>query len=191
MIQEKITYFETPGPTNTADALKLAVEAARQYGIEDIVIATTGGNTAKMMADEIEHEGLHITIVAYAYGQKEPGTNPMPKELRRHLMDKGFDVISAAHALSGVERSMSTTFGGVYPTEIIAHTLRMFSQGTKVCVEVSAMACDAGCVVGGKPIVAVAGTGSGADTVLVLRPEVSSKLLKTKIDRIVCKPIIK
>ena len=191
MIQETITYFETPGPANTADALKLAVEAARQYGIEDIVIATTAGGTAKMMADEIEHEGLHVTIVAYAYGQKEPGTNPMPAELRRYLFDKGFDVISAAHALSGVERSMSTTFGGVYPTELIAHTLGRSRQGTRGCFAARAMACDAGCVTGGKPIVAVAGTGSGADTVLILRPEVSSKLLKTKIDRIICKPIIK
>jgi len=44
--------------------------------------------------------------------------------------------------------------------------------------------------VGGEPVVAVAGSGSGADTVLVMRPEVSSKILKTKIDRIIAKPIL-
>ena len=44
--------------------------------------------------------------------------------------------------------------------------------------------------IGGEPIIAVAGSGGGADTALVLRPEVSSKILKTKIDRIICKPIL-
>lgn len=187
---EKITYFEKKGPENTEAALKLAVEAARELGIGKLVIATTAGNTPKLLADQIDHEGLDVTVIAYAYGQKEPGGNPMPQELRKYLQGKGFHVHSAGHALSGAERSLSTTFGGAYPVEIIAHTLRMFSQGVKVCVEVCAMAADGGYVVGGEPVVAVAGSGSGADTVLVLRPEVSSKILKTRIDRIIAKPIL-
>lgn len=188
---EKITYFEKIGPENTEAALKLAVEAARELGIGKLVIATTAGNTPKLLADQIDHEGLDITVIAYAYGQRgEPGSNPMPAELRKYLQDQGFHVHSAGHALSGAERSLSTTFGGAYPVEIIAHTLRMFSQGVKVCVEVCAMAADGGYVVGGEPVVAVAGSGSGADTVLVMRPEVSSKILKTKIDRIIAKPIL-
>ena len=72
--------------------------------------------------------------------------------------------------------------------EIIAHTLRMFGQGTKVCVEICAMAADAGFVVTGEPVVAVGGSGRGADTAMVLRPQVSSNVLKTKIDRIICMP---
>ncbi|MBR6767744.1 MAG: hypothetical protein IKM02_07325, partial [Clostridia bacterium] len=116
---------------------------------------------------------------------------PMPKELRNELVNKGYNVCTAAHALSGAERSLSTTFGGAYPVEIIAHTLRMFGQGTKVCVEISAMAADAGYIVGGEPVIAVGGTGRGVDTAVVLRPEVSSRILKTKIDRIICMPVEK
>lgn len=189
MLQEKVIYFENKGPENTEETLKLAVEAARELGIQKIVLATTGGDTAKMMADVIPHEGLEVTVVGYAYGQKEPGVNPMPAELRRYIIEKGFNIVAAAHALSGAERSLSNTFSGVYPVEIIAHTLRMLGQGTKVCVEICAMAADAGYVVGGEPVMAIAGTGRGADTAMVLRPEVSSKVLKTKIDRIICKPI--
>jgi len=189
MIQDKIVYFETPGRENTETALRLAVETAKQLNIKNIVLATTEGNTAKMMADSIEHEGITITAVTHAYGQTEPGTNPMPAELRRYLMEKGFNICTAAHVLSGAERSLSNTFKGVYPVEIMAHTLRMFGQGTKVCVEICAMAADAGYIVGGEPVVAVGGTGRGADTAMVLRPEVSSKILKTKIDRVICMPV--
>lgn len=189
MTQEKIVYFEKSGSENTEDTLKLAVEAARSLGIKNIVLATTGGNTARMLADKIDHVGIDVTVVTHAFGQKQPGDNPMPVELRRYLLDKGFNVCTAAHALSGAERSLSTTFGGAYPVEIIAHALRMFGQGMKVCVEICAMAADAGYITGGEPVVAVGGTGGGADTAIVLRPEVSSRILKTKIDRIICKPV--
>lgn len=190
MIQETTTYFEKAGQGNTETTLRLAVEHARSAGIANIVVASTDGYTARMMADDIEHEGLTITVVTYAFGQKEPGANPMPAELRTHLKEKGFNICTAAHALSGVERSLSTTFGGVYPAEIISNTLRMFCQGVKVCVEISAMATDAGFVCGGEPIVAIGGTAKGADTAVILRPEASSKILKTRMDRIICKPIL-
>lgn len=189
MIQENSTYFKTAGPDNTVPTLKLAVEHARKCGINKIVIASTNGMTAELMANEIEHEGISITIVTYAFGQKEPGTNPMPVELREGLKEKGFNICTAAHALSGVERSLSTTFGGIYPAEIIANTLRMFGQGMKVCVEISAMAADAGFVTSEERIIAIGGTAKGADTAIVLRPEVSSKILKTRIDKVICKPI--
>jgi len=189
MIQDKVTYFETNDCENTEKALKLAVEAANELGIKNIVLASTYGNTAKMMADDINHEGITVTVVTHAVGQIKPNWNPMPMELRRYLIEKGFNVCTAAHALSGAERSLSNSFKGVYPLEIIANTLRMFGQGTKVCVEICAMAADAGFIMCGEPVVAVAGTGRGADTVIVLRPEVSSNIIKTKVDRIICKPI--
>lgn len=189
MIRETIHYFEEKGRANTDATLKLAVETANALGIKHIVLATTGGDTAKMMADSIDHEGITVTAVTHAFGQAEPNTNPMSAELRRHLVEKGFNVCTAAHTLSGAERALSKTFSGAYPVEIIAHTLRMFGQGTKVCVEICAMAADAGYVMTGEPVVAVGGSGRGADTAMVLRPAVSSNILKTKIDRIICKPI--
>jgi len=189
MIHSEINYFEEKGTANTESTLNLAVKAARELGIKNIVLATTEGGTAKMMMDAIDHEGIAVTVVSHAYGQAKPNTNPMPAELRRRLIENGYNVCTAAHALSGAERSLSGTFNGVYPVEIIANTLRMFGQGTKVCVEICAMAADAGYIPSGEPVVAVGGTGRGADTALVLRPDVTSRILKTKIDRIICKPV--
>lgn len=186
MLEEKITYFEKGGPDNTKTTLELAAATARRLGIKDIVVATSTGRTALALENT---DGLNITVVTLAYGQKEAGENPMSEDVRRRLLDRGFKVCTAAHTLSGVERCLSNTFGGAYPAEIMAHTLRMIGRGTKVCVEVAAMAADAGYIKGGQPIVAVAGSGGGADTAIVMRPEVSSKILKTKVDRFICKPI--
>lgn len=44
----------------------------------------------------------------------------------------------------------------------------MMGQGTKVCVKIVAMACDAGLVRSDQPVLAIAGTGRGADTVLLI-----------------------
>lgn len=48
--------------------------------------------------------------------------------------------------------------------EVIAHTLRFFGQGMKVCVEIAVMAADGGLIPPNIPILSIGGTGRGADT---------------------------
>ena len=86
----------------------------------------------------------------------------MSPEMRASLEAQGVRIISAAHALSAGERGLSLRFKGVYPLEIVAYTLRMFGQGTKVCVEMALMAADQGVVREGEPIMCLAGSAGGA-----------------------------
>ena len=92
----------------------------------------------------------------------------MRPEVQEALARKGVPLVLASHVLSGAERGLSTKMGGIYPVEIIAHTLRMLSQGVKVCLECSVMALDAGAIPYGEKVVAVGGTGHGADTACTL-----------------------
>ncbi|MFH1113612.1 MAG: hypothetical protein V1792_06790, partial [Pseudomonadota bacterium] len=77
---------------------------------------------------------------------------------------------------------------GLYPTYIVAETLRLFGQGVKVAVEISMEACDAGLVPEGEDIVCVAGTGRGADTVAVIRAHPSNRFLDVRVKQILAKP---
>ena len=106
----------------------------------------------------------------------------------QEFRDKGVIVVTAAHALSGAERGLSKKFSGIYPVEIVANTLKMLGQGTKVCVEIAMMALDNGAIDYGKQIIAVGGSGRGADTVCRLTPEYTADLMGTKIHEILCKP---
>ena len=72
----------------------------------------------------------------------------------------------------------------------MAHTLRMFGQGVKVCVEIAVMAADAGMIPTTEPVIAVGGSGRGADTAVILQAANANRILSTKIDEIICKPII-
>lgn len=64
----------------------------------------------------------------------------------------------------------------------------MLGQGVKVCVEIAGMAADAGLVPYGEEIIAVAGSGTGADTALVITPAHSNNFFDTSVKEIICKP---
>lgn len=177
--------FEKPGKENTAATLELAVKTARERGISHLVLSSTEGYTAEQLPDT---QGIQVVVVTTAYGSKAPNENRLTREKRAQLEAKGYQVCTAGHALSGAERGLSSVFHGIYPLEIMAATLRMFGQGTKVCVEVATMAADAGMIPAGEPVVAVGGTGHGADTAVILRAGGSSHILDTKVEEILCKP---
>lgn len=178
-------YFKEKGPLNTAATLELALAAAQERSIKHIVVASTSGATALLLADNSDFVRI---CVAHAYGFAENGANQMADDVRQTLEQKGVKVLAATHALSGVERGLSRQWGGIYPTEIIANTLRMFSQGVKVCVEIAIMALDSGLIPYGIDVLAIAGSSQGADTALVIQPAHANKAFETRIKEIVCKP---
>ena len=177
-------YWKTMGPSHTADTVRLALEKAHECGINDIVVASRTGETAKLFAGC----GLNVVCVTHVQGFAKPGENEMSDNVRGSLTSQGIKVFTTTHALSGVERGFSRKFGGVYPVEIMANTLRMFGQGVKVCVEVAVMAVDAGLVPDDREIIALGGTGAGVDTAVIIRPAHASAIFDTYISEIICKP---
>jgi hypothetical protein len=107
---------------------------------------------------------------------------------RERLEKAGVKVLTTTHLFAGVDRALRLQFGGIYPAEIVAMSLRMLGQGVKVGVEIAVMAMDAGLIPYGKEIVSIGGTGRGVDTALIVRPDHASSLFKTQIKEIICKP---
>ena len=131
---------------------------------------------------------LNLICVSHSYGYPNAGQNDMTNEKRIELEQKGIKVLTTTHVLSGAERCLSTKFGGISPVEVMAYTLRMLGQGTKVCVEIATMALDAGLIPYSEPIIAIGGSAHGADTAIILTPSHASSILDTKIHEILCKP---
>ncbi len=181
--------FEKPGAVNTDETLTLAIETAKERGLP-LVVATSKGNTARRaveLARQMQYTG-QIVAVTCANGHPKENENGVSQETRTLLADAGVTVVTAAHALSGAERGLSKVFGGVYPVEIMAATLRMFGQGTKVCVEIALMAADNGSIAFKKPVVVVGGSGGGADTACIITPSYTARLLETRVNEMLCKP---
>ena len=71
----------------------------------------------------------------------------------------------------------------------MATLLRCFSQGVKVCFEIVVMATDGGLVTPGEQVIAIAGTGRGSDTALVMQAASSQHLRGLRVNEILCKPL--
>ncbi len=177
-------YFESTGKEHTQECLKRAGMAASQEEIEEFVVATTTGHTALKAAEMLDGK---IVAVTHSTGFRKDWENQLSPETRKKIEEKGIHVVTATHALSGVERALSNKSQGMYPLETIANTLRIFGQGTKVCVECVVMAADAGAL-SGKPVMAIGGTGRGADTALIISPAHGKDLFNMKVNKVVCKP---
>ena len=152
----------------TQETIKKAVDYAKENNIKNIVVATTTGGNLTYLEDE---KDLHIVGVTNVYDQ---GRNQMLEETRKHFEEAGMDIVTAGHALSGAERCFSTYFGGYGPIEIVANTLRMSLDAGKIPYQ--------------EKIVAIAGSGRGADTVVLLTPSYTRSILDTKVHKIIEMP---
>lgn len=187
-LKESIVYFDSEGPQNTEETLRLAKEYAERHGIRDVVVASTTGETG-VKAAELFGRDFNLIIVTHMAGFRAPGHIELLPQHKQRIEELGGKVLTATHALSGVERAVRKKLGTVLPVELMAHTLRLFGEGMKVCVEIAVMAADAGLIPVDRDIVCIAGTGRGADTAVVLRPAHSSNFFDLRVRKVLCKPL--
>jgi hypothetical protein len=188
LVNKKIAYFEEAGHENTDETLKLARERAVELGIQDIVVASSHGGTALKAAKAFDAEKTNIVAVTICEGYRDEGWTMTPDE-RKKLQGKGIKVLTGIHALGDdVGSAFSEKRGGTTIGEAIRETLYRFCQGMKVAVEIVLMAADAGLIPLDREVIAIAGTGEGADTAIVVQPSYPRKFLDLKIKEIIAKP---
>lgn len=179
-------FYEKAGGHNTNKTIELAVKRAKELGIKHIVVASCLGNTVQKLLPY--KNDFNLVCVTHHVGFKEPGVDEMEAATRELLQNEGVKILTTTHVLAGVDRAIRNHFGGVYPAEIMAQTLRIFGQGVKVATEISVMALDAGLIPYGEEVVAIAGTATGADAALVVLPAHANLFFNTEIREIICMP---
>jgi hypothetical protein len=178
-------YFEKPGRGNTERTLQIAKARAEELGIRTILAATTSGATGVRAAEEFR--GFNVVVVTHSTGFKQPNVQELTEENRRAIEAVGAKILTCQHAFGGVGRAVRKKWGTYELEEIIAYTLRIFGEGMKVACEITLMAADAGLVRTDEPAIAIAGTGKGADTAVVLRPANAQIFFGMRIMEILCK----
>ena len=187
MKKRTVTYFPSPGASNTPQALKIAAKYVEDTGIETVLIATCSGKTALSAAD-IFPSSAKIIAVTHVTGFATPDIQELSDENRLALMKKKITVFTGQHAFGGVGRAVRNKLGTYQVDEIMAFTLRIFGQGTKVAIELALMAADAGLIRTDETVVSIGGTGTGADTALALQGANSARFFDMKVREVLCKP---
>jgi len=187
--ERKIFYFGKKGPVNTAKTLEIALDCCRSQDIRKIVVASSTGETALNLRNRAGN-AVDIIAVTYGAGSRYREEVETFNKNRPSLIDQGVKIVRGLHALSGVERSFEGKYqSGLIPLNIVSDTLRLFSQGVKVCVEISVMAAEHGLVSPDEEIVAIGGSGTGSDTALLIKPAYAANFFETKIRAILCMPV--
>ncbi len=184
----KVFYFEKKGAVNTERALEIALACCEEKGIRKIVVASSTGKTALLLRDKAK-PSIEVIGVTYSAGSKYREEVEEFNRNRETMIRKGIQVVRGLHALSATERAFENKYKtGLLPLNIVADTLRMFSQGMKVCLEVAVMAAEAGFVTPDEEVVVLGGSGHGADTAVVMKPAYAASMFETKFKAILCMP---
>jgi hypothetical protein len=183
---QQTTLFSDLGRSNTETVLNLVKQRAADLKIKTVLIATTTGATAVQAAKELP--GLRLIAVTHSTGYLQPNQQELLPDIEQELKDKHVHILTAQHALGGVNRAVRKMLHTYQTDEIIAHTLRIWGQGMKAAVEIALMAADAGLVNVDSPVISISGTGRGADTAIVLQPTNAQTFFDLKIHEIICRP---
>lgn len=159
---------------------------AKELEIKKIVIASSSGDSAKRAVGELGTKDYEIIVVTdraeivwdvrsmsekmrreyeIKTGAKEyPSGIAHDSPVRKELKDMGVNwIIQATEVFRGINIP-----GGFNMAQVIAQTLYLFGSGTKVAIEVTLIACDAGAVRAGDDVIAIAGKNKGLNTALLL-----------------------
>ncbi len=179
-------YFTQTGPANTARTLELARARAGVLGIRKVLVATTSGATGVQAAQALR--GLEVVVVTHSTGFRGPDIQELTAENRAAIEAAGATILICQHAFGGVGRAVRKELGTYQVDEIMAYSLRIFCEGIKVAAEITLMAADAGLVRTDEPVIAVAGTGLGADTAVILKPTNAQAFFDLRFLEIICMP---
>lgn len=187
-MKREIYYFEKPGPQNTEQTIDIARRRAKELNIDQIAVASTHGSTARKVMDAFEDMKCKVVVVTISQAFQQEGWI-MEDKVRQELEERGATVLTGLHALGD---DVNIAFA---PNEqvsafntVVAQTLRRFSQGMKVCVEIVLMAAENGAVNVDRELIAMAGTDHGADTAVVIKPAYARTFLSLEVREILAKP---
>ena len=159
-----MTYYTAPGRENVDKTLTLVKKIAEELGIDDVVIASTTGFTAKKAVETLSGTGVKLTFVGTARDR-------FPSELIVELKKKGYNVCF----------SNETKYDYSEPVKM---AYRRFCPGVKVAVEIAMIAAQEGYVSTDKDIISM----GKWDTALIIKPSISTKFEDLMIRELICKP---
>jgi len=178
--------FEQPGVQNTQQTLEAAARRLEELHIQNVLVASTSGRTGSLATQFFP--GRNLVIVSHSTGFIEPDFQQLIPEEKRRIEEAGAKVLTCQHALGGVGRAVRKKLGTYELEEIMAFTLRLFGQGTKVAIEIAVMAADAGLISTKEPCMSIGGTAEGADTAVLLIPAHAQNFFDLKVLEILAKP---
>jgi hypothetical protein len=180
--------MDKAGPENTENILRIAKKEVINKGINHVVLASTYGDTALKAIEVFDKIDINLIVVTHNTGFNREGEQQFNLDIKKKIEDFGGIVYTGTMVLRGIGKAIKLKMG-YSQEELVANTLRMFGQGIKVCVEIVAMAADAG-LIPFDDVIAIAGTARGADTLAIIKANSSNRFFDIRVREIIKKPFL-
>ena len=183
-------YFDAHGEVNTDKTIELARERADELGVGKVVVASETGLSALKVLDAFE--GSEVIVVSSAAGTAVEGSVigdlkigiPDP-EMMDGLEGRGAKVVRGTDPFWNI----SAHTGLVDTPKLGMKLFEVLCGGLHVCMTGVLEATDAGHLVEGEEVVALAGSFVGLDTAIVAGAANSVNFFDTvEVLEIICKP---
>lgn len=171
----------------TSTVLEKIRDFAEDRDIQNIVVASTSGKTGVKAAEIFEDTDINLVVVGHSTGFREENEQEMEEGEIKKIRNLGGDIFIGPMIFHNINLPIKES-SGFSSHNLVADVLRLFGQGTKVALESVLMACDAGLIDSGKDVIGIGGTGSGADTGLLIRSSNSQNLFDARIREVIVKP---
>lgn len=168
------------------DIFALVKKRAETFGIKTILVASTTGATGLKAVEFFK--GCKVVVVSHSHGFREKDKAELQSEYKEKIQAAGGEILTTTHAFGGIGRAVRNKYGTYQIDELIANTLRIFGQGTKVAVEIALMAADSGLISVQEDIISMGGTSGGADTALILRAANVNSFFDVRVREVIAKP---
>ena len=183
-------YFDVHGEVNTDKAIELSRERGDELGIEKVVVASETGLSALKVLDTFpRHE---VIVVSSAVGTTVEGSVigdlkigiPDP-EMMEELLERGVKVVRGTDPFW----NLSANTDLIDTSKLGMMFLKSLCGGIHVCITGVLEATDAGLLVEGEEVIAIAGSFVGLDTAIVAAAANSVNFFKAfEVREIICKP---
>jgi hypothetical protein len=185
MIKRETIYFEDGGAEHTETTLQAAYDAAKELGIQYVLVASTSGETGVKAAELFKDSGIQLIVVGHQIGFPVPKIQQFKLENKKKIEELGGFVNLGTDVVTNSIRQRQKL--GSSPMSIITQTL--IAMKVKVNVEIIAKACDAGDVLPGEHCISVAGSHKGADTAVVFVADDSPNILNIRPRQFITMPL--
>jgi len=168
--KREVYYFEEPGEQNTEYVMEAVSKMVDKGGISKVIVASTSGGTALKFARSLQGK-VELFCVAEAPFRREWNESwpCLDAENWEALKKLGATVISNVPYVFHDSVVEGARWNTAAPERLVKETLYCFGQGLKVAVEVALIAVSCGFVPPFEDVIAVGGSGRGADTAIALR----------------------
>ncbi|MBN2309849.1 MAG: hypothetical protein JXR94_12820 [Candidatus Hydrogenedentes bacterium] len=178
MKRGETVYFEKGGPQNTEAALDAVRARVPELKPDAVVVATTSGRSALVAARALADTGVRVIAVPFQKHLYDKYGPPDP-ELAAQCRESGVEFLPEEPTVPMLDTHRPD----------IVNAWRTMSQGFKVALQVASMCVDLGMLDAGAHVIALGGSGEGADTAVAVHTYGYDDVLKSNVTGIIAMPV--